>query len=177
MSCYSTWTRDFQKEGMKMLSNLDTVLNPKKIKQLQPENVASYGNQQLQDIITHLNGDENAIVNGERAIADFLSYKQMAKQTIYLTLEDFAQDIIANYSDVYPDFCTLWEFYLAIPLNSVPAERGFSQLNIIKNKLRNRLSEERLDELMRISINANNFVDYDFQAAAERFRRLKERRH
>ena len=105
-----------------------------------------------------------------------MAYKLIAKQTVFSNFEDIAQDMINNYSDTFPDFTTLWQFYLSVPLNSVPAERGFSQQNLQKNKMRNRLSEERLDQLMRISINGQRYDEFDFQGSSKRFREIRERR-
>ena len=70
----------------------------------------------------------------------------------------------------------MMEFYLCVPLNSVPAERGFSKQNIQKTKLRNRLGENQLQEIMRVSINGPDFATYDYTGAAARFNAMADRR-
>jgi len=54
-------------------------------------------------------------------------------------------------SRVYPELCRLAEIVLVIPVVTVECERGFSSMNRIKTKARNRLTK-LLSKLMRISM-------------------------
>lgn len=44
-------------------------------------------------------------------------------------------------------------------------ERSFSKMNIIKNKLRNQLSNEKLNDLMLISLHGQDIKDFNINSA------------
>ena len=62
---------------------------------------------------------------------------------------------------VYP---ILAQIALTLPVSNADAERGFSCINRVKTKLRNRLTLCSLDNLIRISIEDPE-KDFDFEAA------------
>ena len=51
---------------------------------------------------------------------------------------------------------------LTIPVSTVHCERGFSVHKITKNKLRNRLTSENVDFVMRIIFEGEPLKDFDF---------------
>ena len=61
-----------------------------------------------------------------------------------------------------------------IPVSSAPCERGFSQQNILKSKLRNRLNPDRHNRLLMIRLNGPD-EDMDFNSAARAFGSMKDR--
>ena len=63
---------------------------------------------------------------------------------------------------------------ILFPLTSVEAERMFSQLKIVKTKLRTRMSQSFLNALIRIRHDSNSFDDIK-QAAIETWRNVKDR--
>ena len=67
------------------------------------------------------------------------------------------------------------ELALVVPLNSASCERGFSAQNKIKSKSRNRLRDEQVDRLMKITINGPHYAEYDYTAAKNNFRAMKDR--
>ena len=77
----------------------------------------------------------------------------------------------------YTDFSILFKMYLVIPLNSATCERGFSAQNLIKTKHRASLTEDRMKQLTRISINGPDFSVFDYyENAAQNFRVVRDRR-
>ena len=60
-------------------------------------------------------------------------------------------------------------------VNSASCERGFSAQNKIKSKSRNRLRDEQVDRLMKITINGPHYAEYDYTAAKNNFRAMKDR--
>ena len=82
--------------------------------------------------------------------------------------------IVHYYADVYPDLVLLASIALVIPVSSAPCERGFSQQNILKSKLRNRLNPDRLNRLLMIRLNGPD-EDMDFNSAARAFGSMKDR--
>ena len=135
--------RRFPEDGMKLLSNLISILNPIKVRQIQNAEVPAYGREALDHICDYLSNPTVADFGfqPDRARQDFAQFKQFAKVSPAPDLETFAKDLISSYENIYPDFAIMMEFYLCVPLNSVPAKRGFSKQNIQKTKLRNRLGE------------------------------------
>ena len=111
----------------------------------------------------------------ERAREDFLPYKIHAKSTPLVTLTEFAADLLVNYKDQYPDFAILMAYFMSVPLNSATCERGFSAQNLVKTKLRNRLTEERQNELLRVSLNGPCMAKFDYANSAEKFRAMRNR--
>ena len=64
---------------------------------------------------------------------------------------------------------------LVVPLNSASCERGFCAQNKIKSKSRNRLRDEQVDRLMKITINGPHYAEYDYTAAKNNFQAMKDR--
>ena len=58
-----------------------------------------------------------------------------------------------------PNHATLAELLLVFPVSNATVERGFSAMKRIKSDWRNRLNEETLDNLMRISIDGPPLPD------------------
>lgn len=83
--------------------------------------------------------------------------------------------IVKNSNGSFPNINVTLRILLTIPVTSSSAERSFSKLKIIKNYLRNRISQERLCGLSMISIekaisdtiNYDKIID-DFTAAKSR---------
>ena len=98
-----------------------------------------------------------------------------AKSSTLTTLLDFAADLLVNYKDQYPDFAILMSFFLSVPLNSATCERGFSAQNLVKTKLRNRLTEEHQNELLRVSLNGPCIANFEFANSVQRFRTIRNR--
>ena len=79
-------------------------------------------------------------------------------------------------AQIFPDWAKLAKIASTIPVSSVPAERGFSLQNRIKTSIRNRLTEEKVTRLMRISSLGPGLKDFNFSRAAEHFHAMKLRR-
>ena len=67
----------------------------------------------------------------------------------------------------------IMQFFLSMPLNSVSCERGFRVQNRMRTKSQARLGEERLDQIMRSTINGPDFAVFHYQLAAEKFKAMK----
>ena len=51
---------------------------------------------------------------------------------------------------------------MALPVGTASVERSFSQMKLIKTRLRNRLSHSNLEHLMKIAIKGPQLTDDDF---------------
>jgi len=70
-------------------------------------------------------------------------------------------------SSIFKQFCCCLKMFTIIPVTSCTCERTFSKLTIVKNKLRNTISQERLSALLFLfveqeltnSVDVNNVID------------------
>jgi hypothetical protein len=74
-----------------------------------------------------------------------------------------ALSIVKNSNGSFPNISVALRILLTIPVTSASAERSFSKLKIIKNYLRNRISQEQLTGLSIISIEKaiSDKINYD----------------
>ncbi|XP_071121930.1 zinc finger protein 862-like [Mytilus edulis] len=91
------------------------------------------------------------------------------------SINDVCQ-VALKHKEVYPYVYRAAEKLLTVPVSSVECERGFSRQNIIKTKLRNRLSTDSLFHLMMISLEGPSSDIFDFNRAFKRWADQKNRR-
>ncbi|CAC5363056.1 unnamed protein product [Mytilus coruscus] len=91
------------------------------------------------------------------------------------SINDVCQ-VALKHKEVYPYVFKAAEKLLTVPVSSVECERGFSRQNIIKTKLRNRLSTDSLFHLMMISLEGPSSDLFDFNRAFKRWADKKNRR-
>ena len=58
----------------------------------------------------------------------------------------------SSWTTIYPNMSILARICRVIPIQTADVERTFSQLKLIKTRLRNRMNEKTLDSLLRIAI-------------------------
>ncbi|KAJ8302521.1 hypothetical protein KUTeg_018917 [Tegillarca granosa] len=100
----------------------------------------------------------------------------MVMQHRLLDFDPFVNLMIEDYKNIYPYYVTLVSIALVIPVSSAPCERGFSQQNVLKNKLRNRLSPERLSRFLMIKLVGPESNQLDFLSAAIAFGNIKPKK-
>ena len=64
---------------------------------------------------------------------------------------------------------------LTLPVGTATVERSFSQMKMIKTRLRNQLSDANLQHLIKVAIEGPELKDVDFNEILEIFK-LKNRR-
>ena len=159
----------FPENELYILECFDKVFNPKRYPD---NNLLAYGRDQLNTLCDHYSN----LVTVERCKGQFLQFKHfvVSHKQDYGDFEKFTKLILTDYADVYPDLVLLASIALVIPVSSAPCERGFSQQNILKSKLRNRLNPDRLNRLLMIRLNGPD-EDMDFISAARAFGSMKDR--
>ena len=70
-------------------------------------------------------------------------------------------------SEDFPSFFRLLSIILPIPLSTVYCERGFSYINLGKNKLRSKLTEDNLDYTLRIMLEGDCLEEMDSTQSLE----------
>ncbi|EFJ11297.1 hypothetical protein SELMODRAFT_426481 [Selaginella moellendorffii] len=63
----------------------------------------------------------------------------------------------------YPNLLKLAMVGMVQCCNTASCERGFSRINLVKNKFRNQMGTEMVDELVRISIEGPPIAEFDFE--------------
>ena len=81
----------------------------------------------------------------------------------------------STYSGIFPEMMKLLNIMLTIPVGTATVERSFSQMKMIKTRLRNRLSDANLQHLMRVAIEGPDLKEVDFNQILDIFK-LKSRR-
>ncbi|XP_044133947.1 zinc finger MYM-type protein 1-like [Bufo gargarizans] len=95
------------------------------------------------------------------------------------TVKDLAHLLIidnAALSSTLPDVCTALILFLTLPVTVASAERSFSKLSLIKNYLRNSMSQQRLSGLALLSIENERARKLDIPAIVDKFAESKARR-
>lgn len=77
---------------------------------------------------------------------------------------------------VYPQICICLRIFLAIPVSVASGERSFSKLALIKNRLRSTMSQERVTNLMVLSIEHRLARTLDYDELINSFAAVKARK-
>ena len=88
-------------------------------------------------------------------------------------------DVAEILKTLFPQLLVLMQISSIIPMTSVDCERGFSAMNRIKTKTRNKLSNFVLDHLMRISLSKYSlagFMEMHGISTVRRFFSMKTRK-
>ena len=79
------------------------------------------------------------------------------------------------YKGIFPQTFKLSNIILAFPVGTATVERSFSDMKMIKTRLRNRLSDLNLCSLMRIAIEGPNLIDVHFEEILDVFKEKNRR--
>jgi hypothetical protein len=72
----------------------------------------------------------------------------------------FLKELIP-YSTAFPQTILMVKNAMTMPVSQVTCERSFSKMKIIKNYLRNSMSDARLSDLTVLAIEREIFIDYE----------------
>ena len=76
----------------------------------------------------------------------------------------------------YPNITLLVKIALLIPLSNAHVERIFSQTNLIKNKMRNKMNIDTLDKHLMILLNGPEIEQFNFGKVYDYWESKKSRR-
>ena len=127
------------------------------------------------------------IYSEDLSLADFpkqlMSFRNLLRSKIvtmeHLSIKKFCDVIIKDHQTILssiPEILTVFRLFLTLPVTVASAERSFSKLKLIKNYLRNSISEERLSSLAVLSIEQEIARDLDVQLIVEEFSAKNARR-
>ena len=69
--------------------------------------------------------------------------------------------ICKNYKQQFPNLVHLAALTVTAPIHTSDCERGFSAQNQVKTALRNRISSERVDDLLIVKIEGEDLKNFD----------------
>ena len=108
-----------------------------------------------------------------------VSFENEIKNEPTTTIREFAELLFVTYNSAasaFPNVLTTLFIFLTLPFTTAAAERSFSKLKLIKNYLRSQMSQERLDGLAVLSIEAYKADQMNHRAVAKSFANAKVRK-
>jgi hypothetical protein len=79
-------------------------------------------------------------------------------------------------AELFPNILALAKIALVMPVSTAAVERGFSTLKRIKTRLRSRLQDATLSDLMTIRIEGPKVSEFDPKKAIESWKEMRKRR-
>uniref|UniRef100_A0A672Z5U1 HAT C-terminal dimerisation domain-containing protein n=1 Tax=Sphaeramia orbicularis TaxID=375764 RepID=A0A672Z5U1_9TELE len=150
---FSVLHTEFPLEHVGIIADLNTVLNDSGHPTVESA-LKSYGMEVLEQVCEHYSAQTGAVeplVQKERMVQNFLSVKRVPAGSGNPTFRESCRLLDTSLGDMFPDFKTLAEVVLVIPVSSVAAERGFSLQNQIKTAMRCHLSEAKVQNLKTVA--------------------------
>ncbi|KAM7388969.1 hypothetical protein PAMP_022970 [Pampus punctatissimus] len=112
----------------------------------------------------------------DTTVTEWMRLKQAGKRLGASSVYDLVQIVNTSNPDAYSNISKVVRLSPTLPLSSAACERGFSHLNIIKNKYRSRLSHARLSTLMHIHLSKQTTETFDPKQAVELWMETANRR-
>ncbi|XP_065645433.1 uncharacterized protein LOC136075916 [Hydra vulgaris] len=78
--------------------------------------------------------------------------------------------------DTFPNLYTVMKIFLTMPITNCEAERSFSRMSYIKNKQRNTMSDDRLADLMLLSIEHKITKSLNYDEVIKEYALIKVRK-
>ena len=150
-----------------------SIFDPKKLP-VDPEKLHSWGDDSIATLLKQYGTERSAeTIEGEKIVRDAMvssdittewkTYRQyMAKQPEENMKQQLKQ-LISNemLKAMFPNLSTIASISLTIPVATASVERSFSQMKLIKTRLRSSLSDSSLSSLMKVAIETENKLTED----------------
>ncbi|KAL4721540.1 hypothetical protein ACJJTC_001076 [Scirpophaga incertulas] len=146
-------------------------------------NLSELKNMPQEQILKHCNDLHNVLRVGESSdFQPFELYEEL--NTMIPNLPIFIKDVkqLLSYitenslKEIYPNIYIVIRILLTIPVSTASAERSFSKLKLIKNYLRNTMSQERLSALAVLSIESDLASRLNYDTIIKEFSKIKSRK-
>lgn len=135
----------FSSKTLALMKSMSTVY---------PESENFLNSEDVDAFCRHVNVDSSSLKN------EFSVIKSMFKSKKIDDVIQFLKELIP-YSTAFPQKILMVENTMTMPVSQVTCERSFSKLKIIKNYLRNSISDARLSDLTVLAIERHIFIDYE----------------
>lgn len=120
-----------------------------------------FGNKEVETLCSHFKNilgndvDNENIMN--EVMGEWYEFKVFGQK---LPLQDLL-DKVVSMCDRFPNLSKLLGVIAVLPTSTASCERGFSTMNLIKDKFRSMLQTESMNDLMMINMNGPNLVNFD----------------
>ena len=154
---------------------------------LQEDELLEWGNDEIKSLATFYttsqnHGETSAQPYIDTTVQEVMDEWVQCKTTVKLlkypvhSLQELWGILVQYHKDDFPHLIKLAQLALTHPVHTCDAERTFSVQNLILSPLRNRLSPERSDQLMRVCIEGEKLEEFDFHKALAQWRTQKKRK-
>ena len=128
----------------------------KSISTVYPESANFLNSNAIDEFYSHIGGDSNALINEFLVIKPMLESKK-TKDVIQLFNE------LKPLSDTFPQTLKMIAdaMTMFMPISQVTCERSFSNMKIIKNYLRNAMTDKRLSDLTVMAVERDFDINYE----------------
>ena len=137
----------------------------------------AYGNDEVATLTLHFG---NALSQSESdMLAEWASFRQfMIPNWSQSSMEEVLLSLSSDEtrSQIFPCMSELAKICRVIPVHTSTVERTFSQLKLIKTRIRNRMKNKTLDALLRIATERSNVEKFPFEKAVNLWGKKKKRR-
>ena len=166
-----------------------SIFDPKKTPKVDSSEYTNYGKDSLSVLLnqygspktaTALDGEEfqkPALIT-DRVHAEWTTFRHYIAKEPKEDMSSQLNNLLTNdmLKTMFPNLHTLANICMALPVGTASVERSFSQMKMIKTRLRNRLNEKSLSYLMKISIESpQNLTDEDLEMMIEIWSRKTRR--
>ena len=156
---------------------------------LSKEELSVWGDEKLEILTNHFGSEQvHEFATEKKSAEPIISAEDTKKEWKLIkplvVNEGFPRDklstlwqlIYKHHGDKFPNLLKLAAIALTTPVHTADCERGFSNQNRVKTSLRNRLSPERVDDLVTVSCEGGALSDFDFKSAIQHWKKKKDRR-
>ena len=187
----------FSDRSLKIVTAM-SIFNPATLPS--EESLSSYGNEQIK-LLAGFYGEEATVeYNGEAHTSkplidasELLSEWKIFRRTLVVekkslmerknspilspTMQDILEDMMKSktYEGVFSETRKLLNIMMALLVSTATVEGTFSQMKLIKTRLRNRLSDSNLEYLMKIAIEGPSISNVDFNEILDIFKQKNRR--
>lgn len=141
---------------------------------LEMKDFHSFGNTTLSGILEKY--EASMSVDRDSTLSEWMRLKQAGKRLAASSVHDLVNVAKTSNPGSYSNIHKVLLLSLTLPLSSAACERGFSHLNIIKNKYRSCLSDSRLSSLMHIQLSKLTTETFDPKPAVDLWMQTANRR-
>ncbi|CAF4010939.1 unnamed protein product [Rotaria sp. Silwood1] len=134
--------------------SLKTLSFMKSIATVYPESKNFLSINDVDEFSRHIDVDSNALKN------EFIVIKTMLMSKTINNVIQFLNELIP-FSTAFPQTLRMIKSAITMPISQVACERSFSKMKIIKNYLRNSMSDKRSSDLTVMAVERNIAIDYE----------------
>lgn len=142
-----------------------SIFDPRKVPSTESNQLPTYGKKSIDVLLGHYGKDKPALtLNEEETMklaiitpevhSEWMTFRTLLAKKPEESTTQQLKELITNdmLVTMFPNLCKIASIGLTIPVSTASVERSFSQMKLIKTRLRNSLSEGTLTQLVRIAI-------------------------